>query len=101
MATKTAKKKTTTKAAPAKKSAKKSSSLPVGLYKERNPEAHQATGKYKFFYILFAFTTILFACLSVYFFIFASEILNKYEEIEVCARNNRTCSITVDGTTEE
>ena len=101
MATKTAKKKTTTKAAPAKKSVKKTSKLPVGLYQERNPEAHQATGKYKFFYILFAFTTILFACLSVYFFIFASEILNKYEEIEVCARNNRTCSITVDGTTEE
>ncbi len=99
MATKTAKKKTTTKAAPAKKSAKKT--LPVGLYQERNPEAHKATGKYKFFYVLFAFTTILFACLSVYFFIFASEILNKYEEIEVCARNNRTCSITVDGTTEE
>ena len=94
MATKTAKKKTTTKAAPAKKTAQKQ--LPVGLYRERYPEAHKATGKYKFFYFLFAFTTLLFACLAVYFFIFSSEILNKYQEIEVCARNNKTCTITID-----
>ena len=72
MATKTAKKKTTTKAAPAKKAAASKKELPVGLYKERYPEAHQATGKYKFFYVLFAFTTVLFACLSVYFFLKAS-----------------------------
>ena len=58
-----AKKATTKKAAAKKPVAKKSTvkskkSLPVGVIYEKYPEEHQATGKYKFFYCLFAYTVI-------------------------------------------
>ncbi len=68
------------------------------LYTERCPEKHQATGKYKFFYILFACTTLFFMALSVWLFVFASELQNKYESIEACARAHTSCHIT---TTDE
>ncbi len=102
-----AKKATTKKAAAKKPVAKKSTvkskkSLPVGVIYEKYPEEHQATGKYKFFYCLFALTTIIFAGLAVWLFIFSSEILNKYESIEACARTHgATCEIHVSGDAEE
>ena len=92
-----AKKATTKKAAAKKPVAKKSTvkskkSLPVGVIYE----------KYKFFYCLFALTTIIFAGLAVWLFIFSSEILNKYESIEACARTHgATCEIHVSGDAEE
>ena len=61
MATKTAKKATTArKTTVAKKTAKGK-----GIIYEKYPEEHQATGKYKFFYALFATTTLVFAILAV------------------------------------
>ena len=90
MAKKTAaKKKSTTK-----KAAK--STLPIGIYKENNPECHVATGKYKFFFILFGITTVLFAALAVWLFIFSSEVLEKYQSIETCARNHTSCEVRVN-----
>ncbi|MBR6098047.1 hypothetical protein IKP94_04885 [Candidatus Saccharibacteria bacterium] len=102
MATKA--KKTTAKKPVAKKTTVKSkkTSLPVGVIYEKYPEDHQATGKYKFFYCLFALTTIIFAGLAVWLFIFSSEILNKYESIEACARTHgATCEIHVSGDAEQ
>jgi hypothetical protein len=86
-------KKTTTVKATTKKAQGK------GLLYEKYPEEHQATGKYKFFYCMFALTTIIFAAVAVWLFIFSSEILSKYESIEACARaHGATCEIhVVDG----
>lgn len=105
MATKTAaaKKKTTTtvKKAAAVKNTKKID-LPVGVFKEKCPEDHQATGKYKFFYALFACTTLIFAAVAVWLFIFSSELMSKYESIEACARSaNSTCEVRIVDDTEE
>ena len=69
------------------------------LYKERYPERHQATGKYKFFFILFACTTLLFAALTVELFVFSTELQNKYESIDACARTHKKCSVTSEGET--
>ena len=90
-------KKTTT----AKKSttASKSSARRISakaLYIEKHPERHQATGKYKFFYILFACTTLFFAALSVELFVFASEVENKYEEVDACVRAHTKCNVRID-----
>ena len=93
MATKkTAAKKTTTK----KVSKAKASRLPIGVVAERKPECHCVTGKYTFFYVLFACTTLLFAGISVWLFVYSSEILAKYESIEVCARNHTTCEVRLN-----
>lgn len=82
--------KTTTKVA-TKKSASKS--LPVGVVSERNPDDHKVSGKYTFFYVLFACTTLIFAGVATWLFIFSSELLGKYESIETCARNHTTCEV--------
>lgn len=66
------------------------------LYTETHPERHQATGKYKFFYILFACTTLFFAALSVELFVFASEVENKYEEVDACVRAHTKCNVRID-----
>lgn len=66
------------------------------LYAEKHPERHQATGKYKFFYILFACTTLFFAALSVELFVFASEVENKYEEVDACVRAHTRCNVRLD-----
>ena len=66
------------------------------LYAEKNPEKHQATGKYKFFYILFACTTLFFAALAVELFVFASEVENKYESIESCTRAHTRCNVRLE-----
>ena len=100
MATKA--KKTTAKKPVAKKTTVKATTKKAqgkGLLYERYPEEHQATGKYKFFYCMFALTTIIFAAVAVWLFIFSSEILGKYESIEACARaHGATCEIhVVDG----
>lgn len=101
MATKTAAK-TKTSAAKVKKVApKKAKMAKIPLYKEKNPENHTISGKYKFFYCLFAVTAILFAALSVWLFVFSSQVLNKYESIEACARAtaNGTCNVSVQDST--
>jgi hypothetical protein len=66
------------------------------LYREKHPENHRMTGKYKFFYVLFVCTTIFFAALSVWLFVFASEMLNKYESIEACARSHTRCNVRIE-----
>lgn len=82
---------TSTRSSGAKKTKRISASM---LYKERNPENHHVSGKYKFFYITFACTTIFFAALSVWLFVFASETQNKYESIESCARAHTRCHVS-------
>ena len=103
MATKTAaKKKTTTTRAKSTTTAKRATTakkpatkqLPISLHKERNPDSHKVSGKYTFFYVLFACTTLIFAALAVRFFMISSDLLNKYESIEVCARAG-TCEVRV------
>ncbi len=81
-----------TTASASKKSTKRSIS-PKILYTEKYPERHQATGKYKFFYILFACTTLFFAALTVELFVFASEVENKYEEVDACIRAHTKCDV--------
>ena len=100
MATKTtAKKKTTAskggKTTTTKVTSKKSTSrnLPVGVYAEKNPESHKVTGKYTFFYVLFACTTLIFAGVATWLFVFSSELLAKYESIQTCARNHTSCEL--------
>ena len=66
------------------------------LYREKYPENHRITGKFKFFYVLFACTTIFFAALSVWLFCFASDTLNKYESIESCVRAHTKCNVRFD-----
>lgn len=77
----------------AKKATKRKIS-PSVLYKERNPEKHVVTGKYKFFYVLFACTTIFFAAIAAELYVFSSEILNKYEEVDACVRTHSKCKVT-------
>ena len=98
MATKTtAKKKTTAskggKTTVTKVTKKAVKNLPVGVYAEKNPESHKVTGKYSFFYVLFACTTLIFAGVATWLFIFSSELLGKYESIQTCARNHTKCEI--------
>ncbi len=90
MATKTAKKKTTTakKATVAKKIAKGK-----GIIYEKYPEDHKATGKYKFFYMLFAATTLVFAILAAILLVTSVDLFNKYDSIQSCARNHGGCTI--------
>ena len=76
-----------------KKTAKK---ITKALDTERHPDRHQATGKYKFFFVLFVCTTIFFAALSVWLFVFSTEVMNKYESVEACARAHTRCDVHVD-----
>ena len=96
MATKTTatKKKTTTK----KKAPRDFS---VSLYKEKNPECHVITGKYKFFYFLLSALVVLLMGVTGWLFVFSSEILVKYQSIETCARNHTSCEVRVRNTEEE
>ena len=89
MANKSAAKKKST----VRKKAASKKTLPIGIYKENNPDCHVATGKYKFFIVLFGVVMVLFAGISVWLFIFSSEIYNKYQSIEACARNHTTCEV--------
>ncbi|MBR6168999.1 hypothetical protein IKQ74_03595 [Candidatus Saccharibacteria bacterium] len=89
MANKSAAKKKST----VRKKAASKKTLPIGIYKENNPDCHVATGKYKFFFVLFGVVMVLFAGISVWLFIFSSEIYNKYQSIEACARNHTTCEV--------
>lgn len=95
-----AKKTTTTKVTTAKRATK----LPVGVVYEKYPEDHKVSGKYTFFYVMFACTTLVFAGIAVWLFIFSSELMAKYESIETCARNHTTCEVRYvedDETVEE
>lgn len=92
--------KTTTKVT----STKKATKLPVGVVYEKNPEEHRVSGKYTFFYVMFACTTLIFAGIAVWLFVFSSELMAKYESIETCARNHTTCEVRYveyDETVEE
>ena len=97
MATKTTAKKKTTASKGGKttttKAKKVVKNLPVGVYAEKNPDSHKVTGKYTFFYVLFACTTLIFAGVATWLFIFPSELLGKYEAIETCARNHTSCEV--------
>lgn len=98
MATKKPAAKKTTTAVKAKSAPKRSvgavaKGTAKALVKEKYPERHQATGKYKFFYILFACTTLFFAALAVELFVFASEVENKYEEVDACVRAHTKCDV--------
>ena len=82
----------------AKKTASKRRISPEALYKEKNPEKHVVTGKFIFFYVLFACTTLFFAILSVWLYVFSTETLNKYESVDACMRAHTTCKVqSVDG----
>ena len=96
MATKTATKKKTSTSAKKATSAAKKVNLPIGLYKEACPENHIMTGKYKFFFVLFSVMMVLFAAISVWLWMFSSELLVKYQKIETCARNGETCEVRVN-----
>jgi cell division protein FtsL len=98
MATKkpTAKKTAAKVSKPAVKSARKHFSADI-VFKEKNPEDHKLTGKFRFFYCFFAATTLLFAVLSVYLFLFATDTMNKYQSIEACVRAHTSCKVTYDG----
>ena len=96
MATKTATKKKTSTSAKKATSAAKKVNLPIGLYKESCPENHIMTGKYKFFFVLFGVMMVLFAAMSVWLWMFSSELLVKYQKIETCARNGETCEVRVN-----
>ena len=97
MATKTTAKKKTTASKGGKPTVSKAKravkNLPVGVYAEKNPDSHKVTGKYTFFYVLFACTTLIFAGVATWLFIFSSELLGKYESIQTCARNHTKCEI--------
>jgi len=93
-----------TKKQPAKKTVVKSSKKatkkvdfdPSIIYKERDPEQNKVSPKYSFFYFLFAATTLFFAAISVWLFIFASELQFKYQSIESCTRSHTRCNVRVD-----
>ena len=80
------------KKVPAKKTVKKptqkakpTSKVPP-LYKPRNPEMHKITGRFVGLYVMFAFTAIAFAAMTVWLYIFSVEMLNRYEEIDPACR---------------
>lgn len=89
MATKTAKKATTAK----KTTVAKKTLKGKGIIYEKNPDDHKATGKYKFFYILFAATTVIFAVLAVILLVTAVDLFNKYDSVQSCARNHGSCTV--------
>lgn len=100
MATKTAtRKKTTTKKSSARKASSKSDLLPIGVYKEKNPEKHIATGKYKVFFVIFGILMVAFAALAVQLFIFSSNLLNEYEKAVEC-QSSSVCNTHVKATAE-
>ncbi|MBP5633541.1 hypothetical protein J6X13_01250 [Candidatus Saccharibacteria bacterium] len=98
MATKKpAAKKTTAKVSKPATSARKNNPAEI-IFKERNPENHKITGKFKFFYCFFAATTLIFAIIAVQLFFFSQDIFNKYQSIEACTRAHTSCKVTyVDG----
>lgn len=89
-------KRTTAKVSKSSKKTIKSRIKAAPLYREKHPENHRVTGKYKFFYVLFACTTIFFAALSVWLFWFSSEALNNYESIDACVRAHTRCNVRLD-----
>ena len=94
MATKKpAAKKTTAKVSKPATSARKNNPAEI-IFKERNPENHKMTGKFKFFYCFFAATTLIFAIIAVQLFFFSQDILNKYQSIEACTRAHTSCKVT-------
>jgi len=83
------------------KTNKKSTKRIPHLYKEHNPECHKMTGKFVVLYILFAFTTVAFAALAVWLFIFGTDMLNKYEAIDPACRNGNCQQISPDNGADE
>lgn len=97
MATKTATKKKTTTRKPVTKKVSKKSDLPIGIYKEKHPENHVVTGKYKVFLVMFGVLMVAFAALAVQLFVFSSNLLNEYEKTVEC-QNSSTCNKHVKST---
>lgn len=92
MATKTAKKSTSTKRATSS-AAKKSglSSLSAkDLLLVKKSERH-----YVIFYVIFAITTVIFAGLAVIFFVYASDLETKYDELRNCVSDDKNCSVYI------
>ena len=87
----TTKKTTASKASAAKTTAKRGSSkkLPLPLLRDEQ----RPTGKFAYLYVVFACTTLIFAGVATWLFIFSSELLGKYEAIETCARNHTSCEV--------
>ena len=83
------------KTVPAKKTGRRISAK--ALYTERNPDKNKVTGKFKFFYLFFVGTTLLFAALAVVFFIMACDLEAKYESIDACTRAHTSCTVKSDG----
>ena len=99
MATKKpAAKKTATKTVKTKKTLSgKGRRVVKKLYTERNPERHTMTGKFAFFFIFFACTTLLFAAISVWLFSFSTDISGKYESIDACVHAHTSCNVRLEG----
>lgn len=90
MATKTAKKPTSTKRATSS-AAKKTTKLSAkDLLLVKKSERH-----YVIFYIIFAITTIIFAALTVVFFTYASDLETKYDELRNCLSSDKNCPVYV------
>ncbi len=90
MATKKAAATKTKKKSTAKKGVRWATKLPVGVVHEKHPDAHNVSGKYAFFYLLFACTTLIFAGIAVWLFSFSSELMAKYEAVQTRANNQTT-----------
>jgi hypothetical protein len=92
----TTKKTTASKASAAKTTAKRGSSkkLPLPLLRDEQ----RPTGKFAYLYVVFACTTLIFAATTVWLFYFSANILNKYDEIEACARTTgASCEVHING----
>ncbi len=94
MATKTAKKATSTKRATSSAARKATSSTSKLSAKDlllvKKSERH-----YVIFYVIFALATLIFAGLTVYLFVRASDLETKYEELTSCLTSDKNCSVYV------
>lgn len=59
------------------------------LYREKNPDNHKLTGKFICMYAVFSVAIVVFAAVSVYLFVVASELQAKYDGIDVNCRNGK------------
>ena len=93
MATKTAKKATSTKRATSSAARKATSSTSKLSAKDlllvKKSERH-----YVIFYVIFALATLIFAGLTVYLFVRASDLETKYEELTSCLTSDKNSSST-------
>jgi hypothetical protein len=84
-------KKTTTRKVAAKPAAKASGVK--RLVRESNPDAHVATGKYRFLLCFMMVAMIIFAGISVCAMSVAISALNQAAEYEACYMEDKNCSL--------